>query len=55
MLGELIEKFPIVSMEDPFYNKDVETYTEFTTKLGEDLQVVGNKLVVRRGARVSTS
>lgn len=47
LLAELIEKYPIVSMEDPFANNDRETYKEFTTTLSEDLQVVGDKLVVR--------
>ena len=47
MLSELIEKYPIVSMEDPFANSDKATYTDFNTTLSEDLQVVGDRLVVR--------
>ena len=47
MLSELMEKYPIVSMEDPFANSDKATYTDFNTTLSEDLQVVGDRLVVR--------
>jgi enolase len=41
---ELVERFPIVSLEDPLYEDDFEGYTQITRELG--IQIVGDDLFV---------
>lgn len=58
-LGDLyrsfIEKYPIVSIEDPFDQDDWEGYTAFTTSVGENTQVVGDDLLVTNPSRIQTA
>lgn len=58
-LGDLyrsfIEKYPIVSIEDPFDQDDWEGYTAFTTSVGENTQVVGDDLLVTNPSRIKTA
>merc|ERR1712110_537595 len=58
-LGDLyrsfIEKYPIVSIEDPFDQDDWEGYTAFTTSVGENTQVVGDDLLVTNPKRITTA
>jgi enolase len=43
---QLVEEFPIVSIEDGLDENDWSHWTELTTKLGERLQLVGDDLLV---------
>jgi len=58
-LGDLyrsfIEKYPIVSIEDPFDQDDWEGYTAFTESVGVNTQVVGDDLLVTNPARIQTA
>ena len=43
---ELIEKYPIISIEDPVDENDWEGFTKITEKLGNKIQLVGDDLFV---------
>jgi len=47
-----IEKYPLVSIEDPFDQDDWEAYTKFTAKVGDKIQVVGDDLLVTNPTRI---
>ena len=38
---DLCDKYPIISIEDPFDQDDWENYTAFTKAIGDKVQVVG--------------
>jgi enolase len=40
----LINTYPIVSIEDPFHESDIDGFKKFTHKLGSKLQIVGDDL-----------
>lgn len=42
----LIEKYPIISIEDPFDENDWEGFTKITKLLGDKIQIVGDDLFV---------
>lgn len=48
-----IEKYPIVSIEDPFDQDDWEAWTHFTSKSG--IQIVGDDLTVTNPRRIKTA
>ncbi len=50
--ANLIEKYPIVSIEDPFDEDDFEAWQAFTAKVGDKVQVVGDDLFVTNPERV---
>jgi len=50
---QLIEKYPIVSVEDPFDQDDWEAWTHFTAKSG--IQIVGDDLTVTNPLRIKTA
>jgi len=58
-LGDLyrsfIEKYPIVSIEDPFDQDDWEGYSAFTKSVGANTQVVGDDLLVTNPKRITTA
>lgn len=41
-----VSEYPIVSIEDPFDQDDWETYAKLTTEIGEQVQIVGDDLLV---------
>lgn len=43
---ELVQKYPIISIEDPFHENDYEAFKELTKVLGEKIQIVGDDLFV---------
>lgn len=43
---ELIEKYPILSIEDPFFEDDFETLQRFTTLVGDKIMIVGDDYFV---------
>lgn len=52
---DLIKKYPIVSIEDPFDQDDWDHYTKFTADVGKDTQVVGDDLLVTNVSRIQTA
>jgi len=48
----LIDKYPITSLEDPFDQEDWEGYSEFTAKVGDRVQIVGDDLYVTNVKRL---
>lgn len=50
--SDLISKYPIVSIEDPFDQDDFEAYTNMQEKLGDKIQIVGDDLLVTNPKRV---
>merc|ERR1719473_2516290 len=47
------EKYPLVSIEDPFDQDDWEGYRAFTAMLGEKVQIVGDDLLVTNPKRIA--
>ncbi len=50
--GGLLERYKILSIEDPLFEEDFEGFAEFTKKYGGKIQVVGDDLLVTSPARV---
>jgi enolase len=54
--GRLVEswinKYPFISIEDPFGEDDWQSWSKFTAKLGDKLQIVGDDLLVTNVKRV---
>ena len=51
--ADLIEEFPIVSIEDPLDEEDWEGWELLTTRLGNEVQLVGDDLFVTNSERLS--
>ena len=51
--GVLIKKYPIVSIEDPFDEDDINGFAKFTNLYGKNLQIVGDDLFVTSEKRLS--
>ena len=49
---QLVNDFPIVSIEDPLDEQDWEGWTQLTAKLGDKVQLVGDDLYVTNVARL---
>ena len=52
LYGKIIQKNPIVSIEDPFDQDDFESYKKFTKQFGEKIQIVGDDLLVTNSKRI---
>jgi enolase len=52
MLGRWIERYPIVSVEDPLADDDPEGFQRFTAAYGSKVQVIGDDFLVTNAARV---
>ena len=52
MLGRWIERYPIVSIEDPLAEDDPEGFRRFTRGVWRALQVIGDDFLVTNAARV---
>ena len=50
---ELIDEYPIVSIEDPLQEDDWDGYTALTTAIGEKVQIVGDDFFVTNPARAN--
>ena len=50
----MIDKYPIVSIEDPFDQDDFSAYAKLQSKLGDRIQIVGDDLLVTNPKRVQT-
>ncbi|MGM0499135.1 MAG: phosphopyruvate hydratase [Bacillota bacterium] len=51
--AELIDKYPIISIEDGLAEDDWEGFAEMTARLGDRLQIVGDDLYVTNTERLS--
>merc|ERR1719262_542260 len=47
-----VEKYPLVSIEDPFDQQDWDAYSKLTAMLGKEVQIVGDDLLVTNPTRV---
>lgn len=52
LYGEIIEKYPIISIEDPFAEDDWESWSCFYKKFHEKIQIVGDDLTVTNTERM---
>jgi len=50
---EIVSKYPIVSIEDPFDQDHWEAYTEITKEMGDAVQIVGDDLLVTNPKRIA--
>jgi len=50
-----LDKYPLLSIEDPFDQDDWEAYTAFQKEVGEKIQLVGDDLLVTNPRRVATA
>jgi len=55
MYAQFVEKYPFVSIEDPFDQDDWEAYTKMTAQLGGKIQIVGDDLLVTNPKRIKTA
>lgn len=49
---ELIKNYPLISIEDPFYEEDFYSFAEFTRRIGKNIQVVGDDLLTTNPERI---
>ena len=49
----LVSKYPIRSIEDPFAEEDWKAWTKLTTEIGKNVQIVGDDLFVTNEKRLS--
>jgi enolase len=49
---DLVKKYPIVSIEDPFDQDDWTSYTNFNAAIGAGTQIVGDDLLVTNTTRI---
>merc|ERR1719456_827834 len=49
-----LNKYPLISIEDPFDQDDWDAYTAFTKEVGDKTQIVGDDLLVTNPVRVTT-
>ena len=58
-LGELllrwVERYPLISIEDPFGEDDSEGFRRFTAAVGDRVQIVGDDLLVTDARRVEAA
>ena len=54
-LSDLVEKYPIISIEDGLHEDDWEGWKELTKKLGNKIQIVGDDLTVTNISRLERS
>jgi len=53
LFGEWVDKYPIISIEDPLDQDDWDGYVEFTKALGNKVQIVGDDFFVTNAQRLS--
>ncbi|MDW6024671.1 phosphopyruvate hydratase [Mesorhizobium sp. BAC0120] len=52
MLLDWVNRYPILSIEDPFGEDDKEGFRRFTAEVGDRVQIVGDDLLVTNAGRV---
>lgn len=57
--GEMLDKYkdltntyPLITIEDPFYEDDFENFAKLTQKIGKKVQIVGDDLLVTNPERI---
>jgi enolase len=50
--ADLCQKYPMVSIEDPYDQDDWENYAKFTERVGKDVQIVGDDLLVTNVTKI---
>lgn len=53
MYADMVKKYPIVSIEDPFDQDDWENYNKLTAAIGKNVQIVGDDLLVTNPTRIN--
>lgn len=51
----VLKKFPVVSIEDPFDQQDWPMWTKITEKIGKDIQIVGDDNLVTNVSLIKTA
>lgn len=49
---DLVNRYPIISIEDPLHEEDFEGFTDITKKLGKKIQIVGDDIFVTNVKRL---
>lgn len=52
LYGELVEEFPLISIEDGLFEDDWEGWQKLTERLGDEIQLVGDDLFVTNPKRI---
>ncbi len=55
MLGDWIEKYPIISIEDPLSEDDPGAFRAFTEKFGNTIQIIGDDFLVTNAERIDNA
>lgn len=55
LYAELVNDYPIVSIEDPFGEDDWDAWVHFYAKIGDKIQIVGDDLTVTNPLRIKTA
>jgi len=50
--SSLADKFPLISIEDPFFEDDFDTTAELTSMIGDHVQIVGDDIFVTNTSRL---
>jgi enolase len=53
LMASWVDRYPIVSLEDPLAEDDDEGFVEITSRLGKSIQVVGDDYLTTSASRVS--
>jgi len=52
MYAKLVDKYPIISIEDPFDEEDFDSFAKLNAKIGSRIQIVGDDLLVTNPKRI---
>ncbi len=50
--GDLIKRYPVISIEDPFYEEDFESFAELEKEIGDRVIIFGDDLTVSNIERI---
>ncbi len=53
--SDLIQKYPILALEDPFAEEDWDGFQEITKQFGEKITIIGDDLLVTNSKRIQTA
>jgi len=49
---DLVERYPILTIEDPFFEEGFEDFAAITSKLGKDVKIIGDDIYVTDKTRI---
>jgi enolase len=55
LYSSFVDEYPIESIEDPFDQDDWAAWTHLTTRVGKEVQIVGDDLTVTNPVRIATA